>query len=231
MNLFKMIYNRRIILAIFAVLIISLSNFWIYWVYGNNFLIGELLIIETILLFLSTLFKKNKIISVFTFIILSVLGLFFVTNHFDKNIFSISTMESVHIQDRQQFYAQELGKVYKNRVGIFYFNNLKLIFSKISNNFFSVLDLNLYFATGSLLEYQKYPLFFAPLLIIGFLSLLVNLSRTPLIYLLIVLFISSFTNLDAKLGPLAIFPFISCCITIGLIEILKKGERMFKQYE
>lgn len=212
--------NRSSILTIFAVLVISLSNFWIYQIYEYNFLIGELLVIETSLLFLSTLSVKSKAIPILIFIIFSILSSILLINHFDKSVFAISTVESIQIRERQNFYAPELEKVYKNRVGIYYFDNLRLYFGKISNNFFTALDLNVYFAPASLIDYGKYPLLLAPLFIIGFLLLLATIRMTLMIYCILALITSSFINLDSKLGPLLMFPFISLCIADGLIKII-----------
>ncbi|MCL4418088.1 MAG: hypothetical protein M1365_15620 [Actinobacteria bacterium] len=127
----------------------------------------------------------------------------------------------MQIEERQQYYAQELNKVYKNRIGIFYFDNLRLIFGKISNNFFSALDLNFYFSQSPLIDNGKYPLLFTPLFIIGFLSLLVTLHKVHIIYFFTALSINAFINLDSKLGPLVIFPLMGFCISIGLIRSLK----------
>lgn len=216
-----MTYNKHILLAILVVLGISLCNFWIYWIYEYNFFLGEILVIETILLFLSTISQRSKATTILIFIILSLLSSIILINFSDKNIFSTSIVESIHIRDRQQFYALELGKVYQNRIGIFYFDYLRLIFSKISSNFFSALDLGLYFSPGLLIELGKYPLFFAPFFVMGFLSFVINLKVIPTIYFAVALCISTFANLDSKLGPLIMFPVISLCIAIGLIQFLK----------
>lgn len=195
-------------------------NFWIYQIYEYNFFLGEILIIETALLFLSTLLSQDKTIPIFVFIILFSLGSVLLVNNFDKNVFSISTIESIRIRERQQFYASELGKVYKNRIGIFYFDKLRFIFGKIGNNFFSALDLSLYFSPRPFLDQEKYPLIFAPLFIIGFLSLVREVKIVPTAYSFIALSINSLINLDSKLGPLLMFPVITLCIAIGLIELL-----------
>lgn len=216
-NLLK---KKYLVLTILFVLVISLSNFWIYWIYEYDFFLGELLIIEAVLLFLSTLSRKTKAIPIFIFVILFLSSSILLINHFDKDMFSTSNVESIHIEERRHFYANELGKIYKNRVGIFYFDNLRLIFSKISSNFFSALDLGLYFSPGLLIELGKYPLTLAPFFIMGFLSFVINLKVIPTIYFAVSLFISSFTNLDAKVGPLLIFPIISLCIALGLVQFL-----------
>lgn len=204
--------------AILLILIISLSNFWIYRIYEHNFFLGELLIIEAALLSMVALNQKGKIVTILIFVILFILGFFLLKNNFDKNIFSVSTIESIQIEERKMFYGTELGKFYGNRIGIVYFHNLRGIFGKINDNLFTSLDLSLYFETYP----EKYPLFFAPLFIIGFLSFLLNIRTVIVIYILIAIGISSFVTIDSKLGPITMFPFISLCIAIGLRKLIEK---------
>lgn len=211
------------------VLMICLFNLWIYQIYRFNFFFGELLVIETFLLFLS-LYIKNRIIPILIWIIFLVFSFFLLINHFDKNAFSISTVESIRIEERKQFYANDMGKIYRNRIGILYFDTLRLYSNKISNNFFSALDLGLYFSPNSLIENEKYPLFLAPFFVIGFLVLLVTVNKTiPIVYFLLALFQNSFINLDSKLGPLLMFPFISLCIALGSIRFIKIVKLKYKK--
>lgn len=216
-----MIISKHTFFVAFAGLVASLLNFWIYWIFEYNFFLGEILVIETMLLFMSILFQTDKIIILLIFMILSFLSFSLIKSHFDNSIFSVSAIELTRVNQRQQFYANELGKIYQNRIGIFYFDNLRLIFSKFSNNFFSTLDLGRYFSPAPAIEYEKYPLIYASFFVIGLLYLFANIKIVPLIYLLITLIVSSFTTLDTKLAPLLMFPFICCCIALGFIKLLR----------
>lgn len=169
--------------------------------------------------------SMGKTGTILTFTILSILSLFLLINNFDKNIFSVSTIESIQIASRRQYWISELGKLYGNRIGIFYFDNLRPAFAKVSNNFFFSLDLNLYFSHQLLTGYGKYPLLFAPFFIIGFLSFLVNIKTIPAIYVLFVLSVSTLTNPNSKLGPLLMLPFIGLCIAIGAIKLFETAKR------
>lgn len=204
-----------------VILGIILSNFWIYWVFEHNFFIGELLVIETFLLYLANRTKVNLTLSVLVIIILIILGAVLLPNHFDKNIFSVSEVESISIKQREEYFAQELGHIYKNRVGIFYFGNLRMTFNKISDNFFSSLDLGFYFSPGSIIEQAKFPLFFSPIFIIGLLYLIREIKTIQVIYLITAILISTFTKPDSKIGPLLMFPFINLCIIFGLNRLMK----------
>lgn len=210
------------ILIILLILGVTLANFWIYWIFEYNFFIGELLIIETVLLVISVFPGKNKLVCILSFIILFLLSLFLLSNHFDKNIFSISTVESIRISKRQSFYAHELGKIYQNKIGLFYFDNLRIIFGKISDNFFTSLDLNLYFFPSLVSEYGKFSLILSPLFLLGVLFIIKNVKKIPLIYLLITLCVNALTRWDSKIGPLMMFPFLSLCIVAGFVKIIEK---------
>lgn len=222
--------NKQIIFKGFFALVICLSNFWIYQIYKFNFFFGEVLVVETVLLFLS-LYIKNRAISILIFIIFVVLSFSLYRNRFDKNVFSSSTVESIQTEERRQFYSNEIGKIYRNRVGILYFDTLRLYSNKISNNFFSALDLSLYFSPNSLMENEKYPLILAPFFIIGFLALLVAKNQTiSIVYFILALFQNSLINLDSKIGPLLMFPFITLCITLGLIQFVKIVWLKYKKF-
>lgn len=219
--------NKHIFLSIFTPLGISLFNFWIYWIYNYNFFVGELLTIETILLFLSTTLKKSKTITLSIYLILTIVCFFLLITNFDKNIFNTSTFESIRIRERQQFYAHEIGKVYTNRIGIFFFDRLGIYFTKFSSNFFIALDLNHYFSPGLQIDHAKYPLFFVPVFVVGFLFFVTNIQIVPVIYCITVLFVSGFTNLDAKINPPLMFPIITLCITRGFLQSLKVVKKFY----
>lgn len=221
-NLKSLSKRKDIFILALVVSTVSLSNFGIYWTYQSNFLLGEILVIETVLFFLLNFYTNRIILLALTFIILFALSVFLLTRNLDSSILSVSTQDSIIINERHEFYGNELGKVYKNRFGLFYFKNLRLYFSKISDNFFSSLDLSFYFSPRTLAEYGKYPLFFSPLFILGVLFLIKDVKKPVIIYLVISLLINSFIKIDSKVGPILLYPFISLCIALGAITVIKK---------
>lgn len=182
-----------------------------------NLFVGVFLAVESILLFLATYFTKLKIPMFITFILLSLLGTYLLIFHFDKKIFESSDLEIQKTAKRHEYYASELGKIYKNRVGIFYFNNLRLYTGELGNNLFSSLDFTLYFPS-------KYPLILSSLFFIGFLYFLNNIKKILVVYILVALFFSSFVSFEDHFGGILMMPFINLCIATGLfksIELLK----------
>lgn len=146
--------------------------------------------------------------------ILFVLSAYLLVYHFDKGLLSLSTMDTVKMLQRQQFYHSELGRIYGNRFGQYYFDNLSIVFEKASNNFFSALDLKRYFSS-------IFPIYFAPFFIVGFLFVLKNFKKIFLVYLVPGLFIGSLINFDDDARFILIFPFIIFCLIVGFIEIIR----------
>ena len=218
--------GKNLIFITLVLSIISLSNFWVYWIYKKSFLLGSLTIIETVLFFFLIYFEKvTKFMLTAILIILLIESTYLLTGNFDKNIFSPSIVDSIKIRQRQQFYNLELGRIYGNKLGIYYFDNLKLVFNKLNSNLFSNLDLSIYFSPRVLFDRDKFSLILSPLFIIGFLSLLSKSKKTLLIlliYLVPALSVASFINVDSTIHPILMFPFMSVCLTVGLIELLKK---------
>lgn len=103
----------------FAILGVIFLNFWIYWIFAYNFFIGELLVIETVLLYFASHTKTSLKLSISIIVILILLGGILLINHLDKNILSVSTIESIRIKQRAQYFKEELGHLYTNRVGTF----------------------------------------------------------------------------------------------------------------
>ena len=54
-----------------------------------------------------------------TFILLAVLGSFLLKNTFDTNLLYVSPLEKDKLVHRHEYYSQGLGKIYKNRIGIY----------------------------------------------------------------------------------------------------------------
>lgn len=177
-----------------------------------NIFLWIFIFLESILLIVVFVSREKKFARL-TIWILIVFSAYLLLNNFDKNIFKFSDLETIKTKERQEYYANELGKIYRNRLGILYFNNLRLYQSKLEANFFSNLDFNLYFSSSN----AKYPLLLGPFFIIGFLHLLIKIPKIPIIYLGSALLLSAFIRVGA--GPILLFPIINLCIAIGGLKL------------
>lgn len=216
-------YNYFPIILFF---ILTFSNFWIYWIYEFNFLIGEILIILTLLLYLSLNLKNSKI-TLITFSLLVILSLFLIFSYFNKNLFSISQTDLIRTEQRKNFYANELGKIYRNRFGIFYFDKLRLNLSKIQEAFFTPMEWSLYFSPRRFKDYEKFSFFLSPFFIIGLLNFIINSTKKIIIYFFIALTVHTFTTLNSNVSPLLFFPLLIVCIDQGIIISLRRIKQLF----
>lgn len=200
-------------MMMFLIILVSVANFWIYKIFQDNLILALLIFIESLLLF-RAVFLKDHSLSKIVFVLLSIIAVYLLTNNFDKNIFKNSDLENIKIFERREYYSKELGKIYRNRFGLYYFNNLRLYFNKLNENLFSNLDFNSYFSTSN----EKYPIILGPFFIIGFFYLLVNLQKNLAVYTLATLALSAVTK--AGSGPILLFPIINVCIALGAIKLL-----------
>lgn len=82
--------------------------------------------------------------------ILILIALFFMVifslrNVFDPNLYVPSRLEADRTFTRQEYLGEGLGKIYKNRFGVVYFNKIYPSLMKFESNFFSGLDDGLIF--------------------------------------------------------------------------------------
>ena len=219
--------TKREILLVLIIFIVSMTNFWIYSIYQTNFFLGEILIIETALLYLSILPHKNIALPILIYIILGVISLILLTNNFDKSLFLTSINDSIRIDHRRNYFYNDLGKIYANIGGIIYFNKLRLYFNNIQSNLFYPLDWSVYFSPTRLIDEGKYALLFGPFFIVGLIYLIGKNKKTIIIYFIISLLVNTFIKLDHKLEPLLLFPIVNICIGLGLIKFIEKLKTIF----
>lgn len=91
----------------------------------------------------------KKIISIILFILIA----FSLKSIFDRDIYIPSSLEADKTFTRQEYLGEGLGKIYKNRFGVIYFNKIYPILMKFESNFFSDLGNDFVFVPlfGSLL--------------------------------------------------------------------------------
>lgn len=96
----------------------------------------------------------------YIFIILFILSLIFFRNIVDSKNYIFSPLEIDKTLTRQEYLGDGLGKIYKNRFGVAYFNKIYPIMTKFESNFFADLGDGIVFIPliGALiyLGYKKY---------------------------------------------------------------------------
>lgn len=213
-------------LQFFLLFASTFFNFWIFRIYEFNFLLGEVMVILTLLLYFSFNLKGTGIIFT-TFILTIFFSIFLLFNYFNRDLFSITQIDLIKTEQRKNFYSNDLGKLYRNRLGVFYFDKLRLHFSKAQEAFFSPLEWTLYFSPKRLIDYEKFSLFLSPLFITGLLYFIVKSTKKILLYFLIALITHTFTILDSKISPLLFFPISIVCINQGILIVVKNIKYIF----
>lgn len=211
------------ILIFLSVLIIFINPWW--WVIvQKDLLIGILVFILSII----TPFFYNGSKFVLFFLILNILLISTIFRQaLDESIFRLSPQEIQQQNKRHEFYAHNLGKVYKNRISLSYFKNYNYPLYKVERNFFANLDPNLYFFAShprervEVNEFEKYMFVFLPFFVIGLTFLIYSLRLKIISYLISILFLSAFISSSYKLGPILLFPIINFMIVVGLLLSFK----------
>ncbi|MBU1032148.1 hypothetical protein KKE03_04495 [Patescibacteria group bacterium] len=209
------------------VLVIILNPWW--WVIIQRDLgVGLLVFVLSISLFIY--FWQNKSRKLFLLLLTLTAVIFFVSirEAFDESIFRNSALDIQQYNKRHEFYAHDLGKIYKNRFSLTYFKNFNFPLAKLQRNFFSNLDPNLYFFAShprerlGVDEFKKYSPIFLPFFLIGAFYSIYILFPNLLIYTVFVSLLSSIISPKYNLGPILFFALINFMISIGIIISIKK---------
>lgn len=224
--------NSGLIVPLFVIV----SSPW-WWIIIQRDLLASLFVF--ILSFVVYLyFYQNKSRLVILLLVALTIGLFAISikEAFDENIFRNSALDIQQLNKRHEFYAKGLGKFYRNRLVLTYFQHYNHAVSKLQQNFFSNLDPNLYFFAShprertGIEEFNKYFPVFLPFFLLGFFYIMSKLFFKFILYFIIISFISSVISPSYNLGPILFFPLINFIITVGLLITLSylKAKRKYE---
>lgn len=200
------------LLVFSAVVLINL----IFSVYKYNPILTALIFVESMLFYLSYI-KNNFLKTSLTFLMLGILILLSFKSGFDNNLFKLTPLEADTQVSRHEHFAKELGKIYKNRIGINYAKNVRPILLKFNRNLFSHLDFILFFNLGSFFSLSLIPLF-----LIGLYKIFQKLNKFLVVYLLIVFIAGGFLIPGGEYGHLLYIPFFNLVVYLGLMQLLRK---------
>lgn len=202
------------------ILFVVLANFWIWRVATQSFLLALVLALLTIFLVF-----RLKIVSL---ILIIIVGAFLVKTNFDTNLKYLSPLEKDKLSDRHEYYASNLGRAYKNRIGLYLHYEFLPFVSKWQKNLADNLDPNLYFFAGhprerlEVEEFQKFSFVFLPFFIIGIAILFQKKFNFLITYFILTQLVSAFVFPGYFLGPILVFPFISVVVYLGLAKTFEK---------
>lgn len=218
-----MLFSKTVTLNL-LLLVITFSNFWIWRILKDNFVVGILLIILSFL-FLRQIVAKFQIyqLLILTFTCL-LIGFLTLRVGSDTGIFITSPQDLPQLNKRHGFYALELGPLFTNRFSQKAYKYFGPPIFKLEKNLFSNLDINLYFfashprerGTG---EFEKYSWVLLFPFILGLFSVM-KYIKVMGTYLIGAAFVSMFLDPAYPLGPVLFFPLINVLIVFGLISFL-----------
>jgi len=203
------------------------GNYWLYRIIKIDLLVALLMVVISFLLMTITHSKKSKLFVVVLLSAFLLLSFKLYQREFDSNIFRLHGLEKDLIAKRHEYYSFELGKLYRNRYGLWYFEKFNPMAEKYLSNCFSYLDYNLYFSGNhtqerpGIMEFYKYPLLLLPVFFVGLFLFLREVNIAIFLYFLFSIFVSGFINPGAVFGPVLMFPFINYLFFTALLSLKK----------
>ncbi|KKQ26391.1 MAG: hypothetical protein US62_C0022G0007 [Candidatus Woesebacteria bacterium GW2011_GWA1_37_8] len=208
-------------------LFVLILNLWLFKIFTYSMVIGITVIMASISVYLSIYEGKKRYYYIST-IFISILLIFQYKTSSINPLTFLNENEKIEQQERMRGYPRHFYR---------FANWLEqrkeaLIFYKLQENFFEVMDPNLYFFANhprervGVVEYEKFPYIFLPFLVIGLLSLkkssfkILLLSSSPLILL-------SLIGNSNPMGPFSLFPTLAAFIAVGLEPIFKNKKYLF----
>lgn len=207
------------------ILVVTLSSSWTWGILSANPLVGVALFLLSFLILIfvtgNYLFLSRKLYQVVFFITIVFISVYLMLISFDKQLFQISQIQATQIRERQGFYVSELGRLYGNRYGIYYFDIIRPSVNKYIDNVASLVDINaLFFPIDESNKSQtRIPLFFFPFMIVGLFVLLSKLNKQFVLAMCLIFIINGFLNTTNTSGPLLIYPVVVASIGAGFVKL------------
>ncbi|QQG47042.1 MAG: hypothetical protein HY044_02785 [Candidatus Woesebacteria bacterium] len=197
-----------------------IGNLWIWFVFKNNFLLGIVLLISSLLVIKNQ--KSNKF-SLFLIILFLIIVFWQINLTKTKPLLKLTEIERANQITRLNSYPPYLarfGHILEERKEF-------LILYRLNENFFEIMNLNLYFFAnhpierGAIKEFEKFAYISLPFFLLGLPKHLRN-KKTLILILIIPLIIFTMIGSNISIGPISFFPFIASSIYFGLEQIKNK---------
>ena len=207
-------------LFLFLVIIISP---WTWVIADTSLIIFIVLIITSVLIYRSLYLNELSNLYNKTVICLFLIAYFhLITNSFDKSLIEIYKKGTPLISKRQEYFSRELGKIYRNRYGIFYFNKIEPVLFKYLNNISYAIDLQTYFLPINENAKSKYPIYFIPFLLVGLFYIIEKPKKLFFITTILSILLLGFINTRNSIGPMLLYPIIGSIISLGAMKLINK---------
>ncbi|HCE31192.1 MAG: B-glycosyltransferase, glycosyltransferase family 2 protein [Candidatus Daviesbacteria bacterium GW2011_GWB1_39_5] len=205
-----------------ALPVIIFINLFLYGIFQKDLLFGLFLFAESVLIYFSFV-SRAFFIRLLACMVLVFLILISFYKDFDRTFFYPTQLEISTQAFRHEYFALELGKLYKNRIGITYMQSALPLASKFNRNMFSHLAFDSLLNAQSILSLISIPLFLLGiyklprLLSRGFLY-----SEFTIFYLSVVFAAGGFLTFEGQYGLLLYAPIVNFLIYLGLLQAIHK---------
>ncbi len=211
-----------------VLLLVLVLTPWFWFIVKVNPLILLVLVIFNFLLLFSLIKLSGRIINAIVAALFAILILFNLQQGFDKSISAQSIDQNISQNKRHGYYSASLGKLYTNKISIYYYTKISRPFTKLQKNLFSTLDLNLYFFGSSprertdVSEFEKYSFLMMPFFLVGIYAVVKKRMLSVKLYFIAAILASSVINANYLLGPVLFFPLINTVITLGFLAVIRR---------
>lgn len=209
-------------LSFILTLFLIFSNFWIYKIFNENFLVGVALITITFLIYL---FKQTNhstkllvfLVGILLALQLQITGIRGLTKLNDDQV----RIQHERMESYPPLYLDlKLKVIWLKPAHWIEENNTIIALSVIQNNFFETIDINRYFFGGyprnNAADFEKFPFTLLPLFLIGIYKLISNKKFNILFILFgLPLLLSSMIG-SSNLGVFSLFPFFIISFDYGV---------------
>ena len=208
-------------------LFVLIFNLWLIKIFTYSMVIGITVILASVFIYLS-IYEGKKRYYYISALFISILLIFQYKTSSINPLTFLNEIEKIEQQERMRGYPRHFYR---------FANWLEqrkeaLIFYKLQENFFEVMDPNLYFFANhprervGIVEYEKFPYIFLPFLVIGLLSF----KKSGLITLLLSvspLMLLSLIGNSNPVGAFSLFPALAAFIAVGLEPVFKNKKYFF----
>lgn len=228
----------------FTLILVLLTNLWIWGIFSYNLLLGFLVLLSTVFLYLHLRNDKTTSFKVLLFLSFPLLLLF---QWRTTNVTSLTSLDNDQKrvqQMRLNEYPPVSIQIKEKTIWIpiaHWFEGRKETIAafRMQNNFSESIDPMLYFFANhprervGTEEFEKFPYILFPFFLFGVFYLPKKLKLVTLLASLILpLALISIIGSKNNLGPFSLFPFISVATSVGLAETHRRAKLLLhKNYQ
>ena len=205
--------NKSLKYQLALVAVIGLFEMALYGVIQINVFLAVLLLSQNILL-VAIYLKNTTLGKSLLVLLLGVTVVYLLAIGFNRELFVLSELQTYALFERDAYIGSSLGKLYGNRFGLYYFNQLRPVVFQFTKAIFAPLDFPVLFNVNNFLSITTIPF-----VIFGFLMYLRKIKTILVVYGVVVFLTAGYLVHEPKYYLFIYLPLISTFIYLGLREV------------